>query len=112
MAKDFQDVQQLDSEENDHQLSRSEGPDPHRHNHRVEDAFWNGKCLVSGALLHLCLTPDCSGSLSSLSYSLSEQGLGLYRCEVLIHLLAPQLHLLDLRKGYVPRGEGISGTWR
>ncbi|KAF6298043.1 asialoglycoprotein receptor 2 [Rhinolophus ferrumequinum] len=42
MAKDFQDIQQLDSEENDHQLSQSEGPGTHGHNHRAEDAFWNG----------------------------------------------------------------------
>ncbi|KAM5215229.1 asialoglycoprotein receptor 2-like isoform 2-T2 [Hipposideros larvatus] len=42
MAKDFQDLQQLDSEENDHQLSTSEGPGTHGHNHRREDAFWNG----------------------------------------------------------------------
>ncbi|XP_019520579.1 PREDICTED: asialoglycoprotein receptor 2-like isoform X2 [Hipposideros armiger] len=42
MAKDFQDLQQLDSEENDHQLSTSEGPGTHGHNPRTEDAFWNG----------------------------------------------------------------------
>ncbi|XP_053528626.1 asialoglycoprotein receptor 2 isoform X2 [Artibeus jamaicensis] len=42
MAKDFQDIQQLDSEESDHQLSGGEGPGTFRHNPRREDAFWKG----------------------------------------------------------------------
>lgn len=40
MEKDFQDIQQLDSEENDHQLGRGEGPGIRGHNPRREDAFW------------------------------------------------------------------------
>ncbi|XP_058415892.1 asialoglycoprotein receptor 2 [Diceros bicornis minor] len=42
MAKDFQDIQQLDSEENDHQLGRGEGPGSWRHHSRREDPFWKG----------------------------------------------------------------------
>ncbi|KAF6092323.1 asialoglycoprotein receptor 2 [Phyllostomus discolor] len=42
MAKDFQDIQQLDSEENDHQLGGGEGPGTRRSNSRREDAFWKG----------------------------------------------------------------------
>lgn len=76
MAKDFQDIQQLDSEENDHQLSRAEEPGAHGHTPRREDAFWKGKFPVSAASLNLCVTPDCSDSLRSLSCLLHEQGLG------------------------------------
>uniref|UniRef100_A0A8C0I6K0 Asialoglycoprotein receptor 2 n=1 Tax=Balaenoptera musculus TaxID=9771 RepID=A0A8C0I6K0_BALMU len=56
MARDFQDIQQLDSEENDHQLCRGEGPGTRGHSPRREDPFWKGKCLVSGpfVLQRLC----------------------------------------------------------
>uniref|UniRef100_A0A8C0E766 Asialoglycoprotein receptor 2 n=1 Tax=Balaenoptera musculus TaxID=9771 RepID=A0A8C0E766_BALMU len=42
MARDFQDIQQLDSEENDHQLCRGEGPGTRGHSPRREDPFWKG----------------------------------------------------------------------
>nr|KAF6414993.1 asialoglycoprotein receptor 2 [Molossus molossus] len=42
MEKDFQDIQQLDSEENDHQFSWVECPDTQGHSPRREDAFWKG----------------------------------------------------------------------
>ncbi|XP_006105151.1 asialoglycoprotein receptor 2 [Myotis lucifugus] len=42
MEKDFQDIQQLDPEENDHQLGRGEGPGARGHSPRREDAFWKG----------------------------------------------------------------------
>ncbi|XP_066219460.1 asialoglycoprotein receptor 2-like isoform X1 [Saccopteryx leptura] len=42
MAKDFQDIQHLDSEENDHPLGRGEGPGARGYNPRREDAFWKG----------------------------------------------------------------------
>ncbi|XP_008505074.2 asialoglycoprotein receptor 2-like [Equus asinus] len=42
MAKDFQDIQQLDSEENDHQLGRGEGPGSQGRHSRTEDPFWKG----------------------------------------------------------------------
>ncbi|XP_025136505.1 asialoglycoprotein receptor 2 isoform X2 [Bubalus bubalis] len=41
MARDFQDIQQLDSEENDHQLGRGEGPGTCGHSPRREP-FWKG----------------------------------------------------------------------
>ncbi|ELK24714.1 Asialoglycoprotein receptor 2 [Myotis davidii] len=56
MEKDFQDIQQLDPEENDHQLGRGEGPGPRGHSPGREDAFWKGKypdprkgCVPRGA---------------------------------------------------------------
>lgn len=94
MAKDFQDIQQLDSEESDHQLGRGEEPGAHGHNPRREDGFWKGKYPVSAASLNPCVTPDCSDSLRSLSCSLHEQGLGPSRCEVSTLLLAPDLTFL------------------
>ncbi|GAB5580431.1 hypothetical protein PRBEI_2001425500 [Prionailurus iriomotensis] len=39
MAKDFQNIQQLDSEGNDHQPGGGEGPGRHGHNPRREDPF-------------------------------------------------------------------------
>ncbi|ELR48824.1 Asialoglycoprotein receptor 2 [Bos mutus] len=44
MARDFQDIQQLDSEENDHQLGRGEGPGTCGHSPRREP-FWKGKWM-------------------------------------------------------------------
>lgn len=46
MARDFQDIQQLDSEENDHQLGRGEGPGA-GYRPKREDPVWKGKCPVS-----------------------------------------------------------------
>ncbi|XP_076792570.1 asialoglycoprotein receptor 2 isoform X2 [Arvicanthis niloticus] len=43
MEKDFQDIQQLDSEENDHQLSGDEEQGPHVQNPRTEDPRWKGQ---------------------------------------------------------------------
>ncbi|MBZ3870509.1 Asialoglycoprotein receptor 2 [Sciurus carolinensis] len=43
MEKEFQDIQQLDSEENDHQLSGGEGPGTHGQTPRRENPFWKGK---------------------------------------------------------------------
>ncbi|XP_051036162.1 asialoglycoprotein receptor 2 [Phodopus roborovskii] len=43
MAKDFQDIQQLDSEENDHQLSGDEEQGTHGQNPRTENPFWKGQ---------------------------------------------------------------------
>ncbi|XP_049493075.1 asialoglycoprotein receptor 2 isoform X1 [Panthera uncia] len=42
MAKDFQNIQQLDSEGNDHQPGGGEGPGRHGHNPRREDPFHSG----------------------------------------------------------------------
>ncbi|XP_047403661.1 asialoglycoprotein receptor 2 isoform X8 [Sciurus carolinensis] len=42
MEKEFQDIQQLDSEENDHQLSGGEGPGTHGQTPRRENPFWKG----------------------------------------------------------------------
>ncbi|XP_030889995.1 asialoglycoprotein receptor 2 isoform X5 [Leptonychotes weddellii] len=42
MAKDFQDIQQLDSEDNDHPLGGGEGPGPRGHNPRRGDRFCVG----------------------------------------------------------------------
>lgn len=42
MARDFQDIQQLDSEENDHQLGRDEGPGTRGYSPRREGPFWKG----------------------------------------------------------------------
>lgn len=50
MEKDFPDTQQLDSEENDHQPGRAEGPGRHGYRPRGAEAFWKGKYPVSGAL--------------------------------------------------------------
>ncbi|XP_007950548.1 asialoglycoprotein receptor 2 [Orycteropus afer afer] len=54
MVKDFQDIQQLDSEENDHQLGRSEGPGPCGQNPRREDPFWKGPPPPQPFLWRLC----------------------------------------------------------
>ncbi|EHB04460.1 Asialoglycoprotein receptor 2 [Heterocephalus glaber] len=43
MEKDFQDIQQLDFEENDHQLSGGEGPGICGQNPKRENPFWKGK---------------------------------------------------------------------
>nr|XP_015847761.2 asialoglycoprotein receptor 2 isoform X3 [Peromyscus maniculatus bairdii] len=43
MEKDFQDIQQLDSEENDHQLSGDEEQGSHGQNPRTENPFWKGQ---------------------------------------------------------------------
>jgi asialoglycoprotein receptor 2 len=48
MEKDFQDIQQLDSEENDHQLSGGEEPGTREQNCRTENPFWKGKCPFLG----------------------------------------------------------------
>ncbi|XP_057631637.1 asialoglycoprotein receptor 2-like [Chionomys nivalis] len=61
MEKDFQDIQQLDSEENDHQPSGDEEQGTHRQNPRTENPFWKGQPpsppfvqrLGSGLHLHL-----------------------------------------------------------
>ncbi|XP_032354480.1 asialoglycoprotein receptor 2 isoform X3 [Camelus ferus] len=45
MARDFQDIQQLDSEDSDHQLSRDEGPGTCGHGSRRENPFWKGAQL-------------------------------------------------------------------
>ncbi|XP_074198429.1 asialoglycoprotein receptor 2 isoform X3 [Camelus bactrianus] len=45
MARDFQDIQQLDSEDSDHQLSRDEGPGTRGHGSRRENPFWKGAQL-------------------------------------------------------------------
>ncbi|XP_004685159.1 PREDICTED: asialoglycoprotein receptor 2 isoform X2 [Condylura cristata] len=42
MEKDFQDIQQLDPEEDDHQLGGGERPGTHEYNPRKEDPFWKG----------------------------------------------------------------------
>lgn len=62
MEKDFQDIQQLDSEENDHQPSGDEEQGTHGQNPRTENPFWKGKCPVSGALPRS--PPQLSASLS------------------------------------------------
>ncbi|XP_038182924.1 asialoglycoprotein receptor 2 isoform X1 [Arvicola amphibius] len=43
MEKDFQDIQQLDSEENDHQPSGDEEQGTHGQNPRTENPFWKGQ---------------------------------------------------------------------
>lgn len=43
MEKDFQDIQQLDSEENVHQLNGDEEQGPHGQNPRTENPFWKGQ---------------------------------------------------------------------
>ncbi|XP_040604934.1 asialoglycoprotein receptor 2 isoform X2 [Mesocricetus auratus] len=43
MEKDFHDIQQLDSEENDHQLSGNEEQGTHGQNPRTENPFWKGQ---------------------------------------------------------------------
>ncbi|GAB1296340.1 Asialoglycoprotein receptor 2 [Apodemus speciosus] len=43
MEKDFQDIQQLDSEENDHQLSGDEEQGPHVQNPAIENPHWKGQ---------------------------------------------------------------------
>ncbi|XP_008588172.1 PREDICTED: asialoglycoprotein receptor 2 isoform X1 [Galeopterus variegatus] len=54
MAKDFQDIQQLDSEECDHQLGRNEGPGARGQNPRTEDPFWKGPRPPQPVLQQLC----------------------------------------------------------
>lgn len=51
MEKDFQDIQQLDSEENDHQLRGDDEQGSHVQDSRIENPHWKGKCPVSGASL-------------------------------------------------------------
>lgn len=63
MEKDFQDIQQLDPEENDHQLGRDEGPGTQGRSPWREDAFWKGKYPVPGALLQPPLLTALSLSL-------------------------------------------------
>lgn len=70
MARDFQDIQQLDSEENDHQLGRGEGPDTHGHSPGREEPFWKGKCLVSGALLYPSIAPGHCPSEAFVTFTL------------------------------------------
>ncbi|KAK7804768.1 hypothetical protein U0070_023034 [Myodes glareolus] len=43
MEKDFQDIQQLDSEENGHQPSGDEEQGTHGQNPRTENPLWKGK---------------------------------------------------------------------
>uniref|UniRef100_A0A8C6S027 Asialoglycoprotein receptor 2 n=1 Tax=Nannospalax galili TaxID=1026970 RepID=A0A8C6S027_NANGA len=43
MEKDFQDIQQLDSEENVRQVTGDEEQGPHRQNLRTENPFWEGQ---------------------------------------------------------------------
>uniref|UniRef100_A0A8C9AC66 Asialoglycoprotein receptor 2 n=1 Tax=Prolemur simus TaxID=1328070 RepID=A0A8C9AC66_PROSS len=56
MAKDSQDIQQLDLEENDHQLGRGEGPSTCRQNPRGEDLFWKGPPPPQPFAQRLCST--------------------------------------------------------
>lgn len=54
MARDFQDIQQLDSEENDHQLGRGEGPGA-GYRPKREDPVWKGTPLPQPLVLQrLC----------------------------------------------------------
>uniref|UniRef100_A0A8D1LCQ6 C-type lectin domain-containing protein n=1 Tax=Sus scrofa TaxID=9823 RepID=A0A8D1LCQ6_PIG len=54
MARDFQDIQQLDSEENDHQLGRGEGPGA-GYRPKREDPIWKGTPLPQPLVLQrLC----------------------------------------------------------
>ncbi|XP_073903132.1 asialoglycoprotein receptor 2-like isoform X2 [Castor canadensis] len=54
MEKDFQDIQQLDSEENDHQLSGGEEPGTREQNCRTENPFWKGHPPSRTFPLRLC----------------------------------------------------------
>ncbi|EDL12531.1 asialoglycoprotein receptor 2, isoform CRA_b [Mus musculus] len=57
MEKDCQDIQQLDSEENDHQLSGDDEHGSHVQDPRIENPHWKGKssfqALSSAPLLHV-----------------------------------------------------------
>lgn len=80
MEKDFQDIQQLDSEENDHQLSGDEEQGPHVQNSGIENPHWKGKCPGSevslGSLsqlpIPLCV---CEDSVTRVLPGLSSSGL-------------------------------------
>ncbi|XP_027802638.1 asialoglycoprotein receptor 2 isoform X2 [Marmota flaviventris] len=54
MEKEFQDIQQLDSEENDHELSGGEGPGTQGQNPRRENPFWKGSRLPQPLPQRLC----------------------------------------------------------
>ncbi|KAL1779413.1 asialoglycoprotein receptor 2 isoform X1 [Sigmodon hispidus] len=54
MEKDFQDIQQLDSEENDHQHSGDEEQGTHEQNPRTENSFWKGQPSFRPLPQHLC----------------------------------------------------------
>ncbi|XP_010613093.1 asialoglycoprotein receptor 2 isoform X4 [Fukomys damarensis] len=54
MEKDFQDIQQLDLEENDHQLSGGEGPGTCGQNPTRENPFWKGPPSPQTLQQHLC----------------------------------------------------------
>ncbi|XP_037595608.1 asialoglycoprotein receptor 2 isoform X3 [Cebus imitator] len=56
MAKDFQDIQQLSSEENDHPFQRGEGPGTHGLNPRREHPFWKGPPPAQLLPQRLCST--------------------------------------------------------
>ena len=75
MAKDFQDIQQLDSEDNDHELGGGEGPGPRGHNPRRGDRFCVGECPILGASLPLRLA--AAGSLSLCGHIHLRPGAGL-----------------------------------
>ncbi|XP_013377715.1 PREDICTED: asialoglycoprotein receptor 2 isoform X3 [Chinchilla lanigera] len=54
MEKDFQDIQQLDPEDNDHQLSGGEGPGTCGQNPRRENPFWKGPSSPRPLRQRLC----------------------------------------------------------
>ncbi|XP_006863553.1 PREDICTED: asialoglycoprotein receptor 2 [Chrysochloris asiatica] len=61
MAKDFQDIQQLDCEESDHQPGRGERPELGGQSPRREDPFGKGKTPSPQSFLqHLCSQPRLS----------------------------------------------------
>ncbi|XP_023579200.1 asialoglycoprotein receptor 2 isoform X2 [Octodon degus] len=54
MEKDFQDIQQLEPEDDDHQLSDSEGPGNFGQNPRRENPFWKGPSSPRPLQQRLC----------------------------------------------------------
>lgn len=61
MEKDFQDIQQLDSEENNGQLSGEEEPGAPAPRPRTERPFWKGKLLLAALppwLAHAAYRPQ------------------------------------------------------
>ncbi|XP_021033830.1 asialoglycoprotein receptor 2 [Mus caroli] len=60
MEKDCQDIQQLDSEENDHQLSGDDEHGSHVQDPRIENPHWKGQPLSRPFLQRLCSTSRLS----------------------------------------------------
>lgn len=56
MEKDCQDIQQLDSEENDHQLSGDDEHGSHVQDPRIENPHWKGQPLSRPFPQRLCST--------------------------------------------------------